>query len=127
VENLILLDTGMVLDFFCGRPSAEDTEKILAESRAALSVITVFELFFGVTEPKHLRQREQLISLCEVVEITRTLARRAAEIGTRLRGQGRTVDNEDLLIAASAIGKSYPLLTTNPKHFTGIPGLVIHS
>ncbi len=53
-----MLDTGIVFDFFSNKKSSSKTENLLFESRTALSTITVFELFKGVTNVKHIEQRK---------------------------------------------------------------------
>ena len=127
MENLILLDTGVFFDFFGNRITASETEILLNESRVAMSAISIFEMFNGVTNKKHIHQREQLISLCEVVEINAIVARKASEIHTELKMKGNMIDNEDIFIAACAICRNYPLFTTNKKHFSRIPSLTLYN
>ena len=126
MENLVLLDTGIVFNFLGNKDKASETESLLNESRAVLSAITVFELFNGVTNKKHLNQREQIVSLCEVVDITSSVARKASEIYTRLKIKGNPIDNEDILIAACAISRNYPIFTNNKKHFEQIPSILFY-
>lgn len=120
-----MLDTGTVFDFLANRSYADSTEFLLRESRAAISAITVFELFNGVRNKAHIEQRENLVSLLEVVDITSHVARRASEVYTQLRSAGQRIDNEDILVAACALHKGYPLLTTNNRHFQKIPALLL--
>ena len=54
---------------------------------------------------------------------TSAIARRAATLFTDLRSRGITIDNEDLLIGATALESDLPLLTCNATHFAHIPGL----
>ena len=54
---------------------------------------------------------------------TSAIARRAATLYTDLRALGITIDNEDLLIGATALEHGVSLLTCNAAHFAHIPGL----
>ncbi|MGR3176917.1 MAG: type II toxin-antitoxin system VapC family toxin [Candidatus Anammoxibacter sp.] len=126
MENIIILDTGIIIDFFGGRKIASEVEKLLAESCAAISAITVYELFNGVSNKDHIRQREQLLKLCEIVKIDEHMARKASSIFTSLKAKGKLICNEDILIASCALSKTYSLFTNNKKHYTNIPGLNLY-
>ncbi|MGR3320178.1 MAG: type II toxin-antitoxin system VapC family toxin [Candidatus Anammoxibacter sp.] len=126
MENIIILDTGIIIDFFGGRKIASEVEKLLAESCAAISAITVYELFNGVSNKDHIRQREQLLKLCEIVKIDEHVARKASSISTSLKAKGKLICNEDILIAACALSKTYSLFTNNKKHYINIPGLNLY-
>lgn len=126
MENLILCDTDVLINFLGGREGADEVEALLNTSRAAVSAITVYELFNGVVSEKHLRQRDALVQLCEVVKIDAGIARRGSEIYRHLKGTGSLVCHEDVLIAATALETGTPLLTANRKHFERIPGLRLH-
>jgi len=126
LETLVLLDTAVVIDFLAGRSTAARTEKLLIESNAAVSVISIYELFNGVTNRRHIRQREQFIKLCEAVAIDAAIARKASSFYTALKKSGRSICNEDILIASCAVTKGYPLFTINTKHFLTIPGLILY-
>ncbi len=39
--------------------------------------------------------------------------------------KGKAPDYPDLWIAASAVAMDVPILTRNPKHFSGVPGLTV--
>jgi len=120
-----LIDTDIVFEYLSAGDSAAETARILQRNEAAVSTITVYELFAGVLNERHLTQREDFIELCEVVELTVSIARVAARFYAELKGQGRLIANEDLLIAATALETGYPLFTKNRSHFERIPGLVL--
>ena len=126
MADIILLDTGIVFDFFSNKKSSSKTENLLFESRTALSTITVFELFNGVTNVKHFEQREQFVTLCSLIDFTDSIARKASEIYTKLKLSGDLIDTVDIIIAASAMQKKFPLFTTNKKHFERISGLILY-
>jgi predicted nucleic acid-binding protein len=126
LADIILLDTGIVFDFFSNKKSSSKTENLLFESRTALSTITVFELFNGVTNVKHIEQREQFVTLCSLIDFTDSIGRKASEIYTKLKLSGDLIDTVDIIIAASAMQRKFPLFTTNKKHFERISGLILY-
>jgi len=62
-----------------------------------------------------------------VLPLTRTIMKRFARIRGQLRHQGRTVQDPDLLIAATALTHGMTLVTRNLRHFQRVPDLVIHT
>ena len=125
MAQVTLIDSDIVFEYLSGGETAGETAKILQSMEAAVSTITLYEAFAGVVNEKHLAQREEFIELCEVIELTASMARAAASFYTDLKGQGRLIANEDLLIAATALETGYPLFTKNRSHFERIPGLVL--
>ncbi|MDR1472718.1 MAG: PIN domain-containing protein [Synergistaceae bacterium] len=49
----------------------------------------------------------------------------AASLYSECKGQGRLMDDADLLIAAQAISRGCTLVTNNTKHFEGLKGLLL--
>jgi predicted nucleic acid-binding protein len=92
---------------------------------AALSAIVVFELLAVVKDESRMANRRELIDLMKVLPVTQAIAERSAELFTALRRHRVTVDNEDLIIAATALTVSAPVLTGNRKHFEHIDGLTL--
>ncbi len=123
---MILIDTGIIFDFFAGHENAERIEILLKDAKVSLSVITIFELFNGVENKKHILQREEFIKLCNIIDLTAPIVRKASEIYTILKKNGKLICNEDIIIAATAIYKKYPLYSINKSHFKNINGLVIY-
>lgn len=79
-----------------------------------------------MTAEKHLRQREALVRLCEVVKIDAGAARRGSEIYRGLKAVGALFCHEDILVAATALANDFPLLTRNRRHFERVPSLRFH-
>jgi tRNA(fMet)-specific endonuclease VapC len=122
---MILLDASVIFEFFTGKGSADRTALILKQGKGALSVITVYELFAGVVTERHIREREDLMGICQILPLTPKIARIAAGLYTDLKHQGRLLPNEDLLIAATALGTGCRLHTLNAEHFNRVPGLML--
>ena len=119
----ILLDTSALIAFLQGRGIGEEVQVVLAERRGVISAVSVYELCAGVRSKTHLDQRLHLISLTRVVAMDQTIAHRAADLFTTLRSGGVTIDNEDLIVAATAIERGVAVLTENTRHFAAIPEL----
>lgn len=129
MENVTVLDTCVLLDFLAGRSktTVSQVERFLLEARAAVSVVTVFELLRGVESDKHIAQRKELIGLCTVLDLTPQISERAAGIYTYLKNKGSLIHMEDILIAATALHWRYSLMTSNSKDFSRVPGVKIES
>lgn len=125
MENITVLDTCVLFDFLSGKgkTSVSQIEKLLLEAKAAISVITVFELLRGVESEKHMEQRKELINLCTILDITPPISERAASIYTYLKKKGSLIHTEDILIAATALYWHYSVKTSNAKDFSRIPGI----
>ena len=121
MEGIVVMDTCALIDFMAGRDKNKNVETMLLNSQAAVSVITVYELFRGVENEAHIQQRQELIDLCQVLELTEPASRKASEIYTALKKKGELIANQDIFIAATAIHWKYPLLTTNKRDFQRIP------
>ena len=92
---MIVLDTSVIIDLFIDGDAADATDAIIKRGEGALSAITVFELLSGVRDPAHLRERRELIDTCRVLEVSREVSFRAAELYTDLRDAGQLIPNED--------------------------------
>ncbi len=125
---MILVDSDLWIDFFAGAdPGAKAVARLLGERRAALSVISVFELACGAQRPRQIEQIETLVSTIEPMVLTRDAARRAGEYYLQLRSRGRLIGNQDLMIAATAAELDVAVLTRNIDHFSRIVGLEVLS
>ena len=126
MENPVQIDSGIIFDFFVGGENSGETQILLRDSRAILSAVTIYELFAGVKNERHLQQREALIYLCEVIDLDTSIMRKAAGIYIYLQDRGELIPNEDIIIAACSLLKGCPLFTLNRKHFERIPELQIY-
>jgi tRNA(fMet)-specific endonuclease VapC len=121
---VILLDTSALIDHLVDGPLADQVEASIADGSAATSAICVFELLAGVNSAKHLKDRRELVDLIRVVPVSSRIADRESVLFTELTKSGVTIDNEDLIVAATAIVERAALLSANRKHFERVPGLV---
>ncbi|MBE9205660.1 type II toxin-antitoxin system VapC family toxin [Nostoc sp. LEGE 06077] len=88
-----------------------------------LSVITVEEIYYGLTAKPNVRIQAWfenfLTTHCEILPITSEIAKCSGELRGFLRTQGQPRTQADMLIAATAKIHSMTLVTRNIKDFEG--------
>ena len=93
----------------------------------AISVISYGELFHGALRSARMTQNlarvRRLAEIYPVIEVSRGIMETFAQIKAPLQRSGRTLDDFDLLIAASAMALGYRLVTNNERHFRRVAGL----
>lgn len=94
----------------------------------SLSVVSVEEIFFGLTWKPNRRVEtwfdEFLKGYCEICPVTADIARRAGALRGILAAQGQTRTQADMLIAATAQANQQTLVTRNLSDFEGC-GIVL--
>lgn len=121
---MILVDTDLWIDFFSGSdPGARAVERLLTQRRAALSAVSVFELFCGATTPRQIEELETLAAAVPLLALSPQSARLAGRHYVELKQQGRLIGNQDLMLAGTAAELGLPILTRNRSHFSRIPDL----
>jgi tRNA(fMet)-specific endonuclease VapC len=127
LAKLVVADTDAVIDFFTDTaPFAQAMAGLLREGRLAVTAITIFELYAGVVGAKRLKQVQAFCERVPVIALDLLAAAYAGKIYTDLKSKGKTVGNQDILIAGACLANGLPLLTRNTAHFTPIKGLVIY-
>ncbi|WP_308797388.1 type II toxin-antitoxin system VapC family toxin [Agromyces silvae] len=99
-----------------------------------ISAVTLAELSVGplvatddetrAARQAHLQQAEADF---EPLPLDAASARAFGQVAAALRAAGRkpAARTYDALIAATALANDLPVVTANPKHFEGIPGLAV--
>jgi tRNA(fMet)-specific endonuclease VapC len=132
------LDTGVVLDIAGrgGRARATAAEaclmRLLFQGQDLCSTyFTLAELWVGVersSRPGVEQARiEHVFSRLVILDFDDRSARLYGGITAHLQRIGRPVGDMDVLIASVAMANGQVLVTRNPKHFGGIPGLTLAS
>ncbi len=105
-------------------------DHLIVSGKACMSAITVSELLVGVhhanSEARRLKRSlhiKKLLETIDVLDFDTKVARIHAEINATLSKQHISIGPHDLLIAATALTYGYPLLTSNVKEFSRVPGL----
>ncbi|MBD2329060.1 type II toxin-antitoxin system VapC family toxin [Alkalinema sp. FACHB-956] len=88
-----------------------------------LSVITLEEIIYGLSAKPNSRIQSWfqnfLTTYCQIIPVTPDIAQTAGEIRGRLRSQGNTRTQADMLIAATAKVHQLTLVTRNIRDFEG--------
>lgn len=127
-----LCDTSVLVDIDRGGV-ADRVEKLDAEGRHAISMVTVTELRLGIelgvesaAEADHdaIDGLERLLARFEILPVSRAVAIDAATIIATLKQRGEPLnDLHDVYIAATARTERLPVLTANVSHFERIDDL----
>jgi predicted nucleic acid-binding protein len=122
LENrLIVVDTDVIIDFFRDiSPAANVFAELISLEKAAMTAISVFELYAGIEGAKRLRQIETLVKKIIILPLNTLEAAIAGRIYTQLKSRGKLVGTHDILIAAICLANDLPLYTKNIAHFSEI-------
>jgi predicted nucleic acid-binding protein len=120
LENrLIVVDTDVIIDFFRDiSPAASVFAELISVEKAAMTAISVFELYAGTEGAKRLRQIETLVQELIILPLNTLEAAIAGRIYTQLKSRGKLVGTQDILIAAICVANDLPLYTKNIAHFS---------
>jgi predicted nucleic acid-binding protein len=128
-----LFDTDAISELWKPRPAAsylEWLETIHPEDQCT-SAVVVGELYKGAfrsKDPRKWLRRIDTTFLSSVVVLAydSRVARVYGEIRAELEAAGRTLEDADLQIAATAIHHELELVTGNVRHYSRIPGLQLN-
>ncbi len=128
---MICLDTNVVIAVINGRiPTVRDRVEaaLVASETLAISVIVLFELWYGVTRSHRAQANARILSEflasgLSVCDLDAEDAREAGEIRTTLTNAGTPIGPYDILIAAQARRRNARLVTANTREFLRVPGL----
>ena len=99
------------------------------DNHMSLSVISYGELVFGAKKSKAVEKNMETVnaikSIFPLPEITSEIMNIFGEIKAYTQKIGKTIDDMDLLIAATAITNNFTLVTHNTKHFKNLPNLKV--
>ena len=124
MEKIIIADTDVIIDFFSGiDPAASAIEQLIDQDRLALTSITVFELYAGITGKKRIKQIDDLTTILPVFPLEAQHSLTAVEIYNELKKTGNLIGNQDILIAGICITHDIPIITRNTAHFSRISRL----
>ena len=129
MENqLIVVDTDVIIDFFNGlSPGADVMLRLISRQEAALTSISVFELYAGIEGKKRLAQIETLIQTVTILPLDVIEAVIAGKIYTQLKLNGQLIGTHDILIAAVCVANTLPVYTKNMAHFSKIEDIRVLS
>ncbi|WP_022669470.1 type II toxin-antitoxin system tRNA(fMet)-specific endonuclease VapC [Desulfospira joergensenii] len=96
-----------------------------------LSIISYAEFLYGIQRAanpsKHQGLVDQFIVHVDILLWDRVAAEHYSQIRAELEGQGMTIGNMDMMIAAHARSQGMILVTNNEKHFKRVSNLLIEN
>ncbi|HEX2689321.1 MAG TPA: type II toxin-antitoxin system VapC family toxin [Kofleriaceae bacterium] len=126
----ILVDTNVLSELARPRPDPRVVDWAGGLSMVILSVVTIEEVFFGLSaksSPRIERWFEDFLeSDCRILEITTPIARHAGVLRGQLAKRGRLRAQADMLIAATAALHGLTLATRNERDFKGCGVTVVN-
>jgi predicted nucleic acid-binding protein len=112
-----LLDSGILILHLRKQPRyLELIDKLAGEGELYVTAITRFETVRGMRD----REKKVTFALLDsliTLDVTREIADQAGELVRSWKTRGKSFDDADALIAASALQNGLTLVTTNPRHF----------
>ncbi len=122
----ICIDTGPLISFLKGRePGATAVERVVRELDCFVTVMTTYELLFGVARASRQIGEETLLGVMQCLPLDDRAARRAAQLHDELIRHNEDIGIKDVFIAAICLEHDLPLLTLNARHFRRVPGLKV--
>lgn len=123
VDELLIVDTDLVIDFLRGSGAGADlVESSLRSGVLRFSAVTAFELRLGADFIRRRRQVEAMLAR-RTLPLDGAAAIVAGEIYVRLERAGDRIGVQDALIAGICRRFDLPLATRNVRHFERIQGL----
>lgn len=113
----VLVDTDVAIDFLRGATYAQSLlSRLWSDGRAALSVLTVYELTAGMRNAEKI-PTQNFINASVIEAVTVEIAFKGGELYRSYRAKGITLTSLDCLIAATALVRGYKIATRNNKHY----------
>jgi tRNA(fMet)-specific endonuclease VapC len=128
---MYLIDTDVLVYSLNGDATVISNFVRTATEPKAISVISYGELFLGALRSARVAQNlarvRRLAEIYPVIEVSRGIMETFAQLKAPLQRQGKTLDDFDLLIAATAMALGYRLVTNNDRHFRRVSGLELEN
>jgi tRNA(fMet)-specific endonuclease VapC len=128
---IYMIETDWAVHYLRGREKFIDRFHELREDGVGLSIISLAELYTGIYYSTDLsKARENLdnfLSFVTVLGVNDGICQIFGEENARLKKEGFTIDDLDLLIGATCVYHGLKLLTNNRRHFNRINGIEIIS
>jgi tRNA(fMet)-specific endonuclease VapC len=126
-----MVETDWAVHWLRGKEQIVEQLSKLRTRGLGLSIISLAELYAGVYRSTNIPEArgglEDFLSLATILGVNEEICRIFGEENARLRREGQTIEDFDLLIAATCVYHGLKLLTNNRRHFERVRGLEIVS
>ena len=125
------IETSVIVGYHRGQAPAISLLEGL-DGELTSSYICLAELYEGIYRVKERASAEVGVKaffsgLNTVFGINKEIAREFGKIRAHLKRKGQTIEDIDILIAATCLANELTLVTLNLKHFSGIRGLKLRT
>ncbi len=118
-----LIDTNIISELSRRSPDTKVLDWASGINRCGLSVVTVEELYFGLSWRPNQRVmawlQKFMDEFCDILTVTQPISQRAGILRGQFQAVGETRTQADMLIAATAAEHGLALVTRNLKDFEG--------
>ncbi|HWB31990.1 MAG TPA: type II toxin-antitoxin system VapC family toxin [Acidobacteriaceae bacterium] len=113
-----MLDTTVLIDVLRNRNQRRASLATIVEQDhiLAISALNLGEVYAGM-RPEEAPQTEVFLGSLECLPVTAAIARRAGSLKFAWQLKGRTLTLADMIVAATALEHSLPLVTDNRRDF----------
>ena len=122
-----LIDTNILIYRLKNMGNVNDNFLRYQNEQMSVSVVSYGELVYGAEKSKsvekNLKNVREIKEIFPIIDITSDVMDVFGKIKAHVQKIGKTTDDMDLLIAATAIANEMTLVTHNTKHFENIPNL----
>jgi len=126
-----LLDTNICIYLLNGDETLKEKVKEVGLFSLAISNATLAEIYFGAYCSKKVEENLKRIAVFKkhltVYSDSEESAKIFGKFKSRLKSQGKIIEDFDILIASIAFTNNCILVTNNPKHFQRIQELQIEN
>ncbi len=119
---MVLCDTNVFVHAFNGRQATIDRMQEIGLEQITLSVITVMELYQGMSNKTELAQMKRKLRYYDFIDIDAATSQLATSLIEKFR-LSHHLQIPDAIIGATAVIHQIPFYTYNTKDFDFIPGI----
>jgi tRNA(fMet)-specific endonuclease VapC len=126
---MYLIDTDVLVHLLRGNSTVIEATAAHADDFKAISAISFGELIYGCGKSDHpaenIAKVHHVAANFPIVPVSEPIMERYGMMKADLVKQGQSLEDFDLVTAATALLWGYPLVRETPRHFNRIPDLRI--
>jgi tRNA(fMet)-specific endonuclease VapC len=122
--EIICIDANILIEYFRKKDKTKTQLYALAQNHdILLPTVALYEFLKGQKSDSLDYFLQRLTTQAKAIPFDFACAQKAAEIWKNTKSTGKSIEPEDLFIAATSLTWNYRLATLNHKHFEHIPGI----